>query len=142
MKRRNTGVGMPLRAAINVTPIIDVALTLVIILLITAPMLALSDLEVDLPSAVTRGPEDAVKINITLSRTGRIAINERIVEREAFGPLLAGLLSNPGNEDVLVVLRADTEVPYSTIRTVLGEARGAGARRMAIAALQRGGGER
>lgn len=133
---------MPLRAAINVTPIIDVALVLVIILLITAPMLALSDLEVTLPAAVTRGAEDDVKINITLSRTGRIAINEHIVDRSAFRQALCGLLSNPGNEDVLVVLRADTEVPYEAIRKVLGEARDAGARRLAIATLQKGGSER
>jgi biopolymer transport protein TolR len=142
MKRRNSGGDMPLRAAINVTPIIDVALVLVIILLITAPMLALSDLEITLPSAVTRGAEDEVKINVTLSRSGGLAVNERIVGREAFGRMLGGLLSNPGNEDVLVVLRADTDVPYSTIRTVLGEARAAGARRLAIATLQKGGDER
>ena len=133
---------MPLRAVINVTPILDVALTLVIILLITAPMLALSDLEVDLPTAVTRGTEEDVKINVTLSRTGELAVNEQVVGRTAFGPTISGLLSRPGNEDVLVVLRADAEVPYEQVRTVLGEARSAGARRLAIATRQRGGDQR
>ena len=142
MKRTRSDRGMPLRAAINVTPIIDVALTLVIILLITAPMLALSDLEVELPAAVTRGTEVDVKINVTLSVTGELAVNERMVGRAAFGRTLSGLLSRPGNEDVLVVLRADAGVPYSTVRSVLGEAREAGARRMAIATRQRGGDER
>ena len=143
MKRKicNSGGGMPLRAAVNVTPIIDVALVLVIILLVTAPMLALADLDVELPAAVTRGAEDEVKVNITLSKTGELAINEHIVGRENFGRSLGTLLSNPGNEDLLVVLRADTGVPYSSIRAVLGEARSAGARRLAIATLQRGGGE-
>jgi biopolymer transport protein TolR len=139
MKRANRGGGMPLRAVINVTPIIDVALTLVIILLITAPMLALSDLEVDLPTAVTRGTEEDVKINVTLSRTGELAVNEQVVGRAAFGQALSDLLSRPGNDDVLVVLRADAEVPYAQIRTVLAQARDAGARRLAIATRQRGG---
>mgnify|MGYP001828093091 CR=1 FL=1 len=139
MKRRSNSGEMPLRAAINVTPIIDVALVLVIILMVTAPMLALSDLDVDLPSAVTRGAEEAVKVNVTLSNTGEMAINEVIVERRDFERSLGDLLSNPGNEDVLVVLRADTEVPYSSIRKVLGEARAAGAQRLAIATLQKGG---
>lgn len=142
MKRTHNRGGMPLRAVINVTPIIDVALTLVIILLITAPMLALSDLEVELPAAVTRGTEEDVKINVTLSRTGELAVNELVVGRGSFGRTLSGLLSRPGNKDVLVVLRADAEVPYATIRSVLGEAREAGARRMAIATRQRGGDRR
>ena len=142
MKRKTCSSGIPLRAAINLTPIIDVALVLVIILLITAPMLALADLDIELPAAVTRGAEDEVKVNITLSRTGELAINERIIGRENFGRSLGALLSNPGNENLLVVLRADTEVPYSSIKAILGEARAAGARRLAIATLQSGGGDR
>lgn len=142
MKRKQQTGGMPLRAAVNVTPIIDVALVLVIILLVTAPMLALADIDVDLPAAVSRGAEEAVKVNITLSNEGEMAINEREVSRRDFGRAMEDLLANPGNEDVLVVLRADTEVPYSTIRAVLGEARAAGARRLAIATLQRGGCQR
>jgi len=141
MKRKICSSGIPLRAAINLTPIIDVALVLVIILLITAPMLALADLDVELPTAVTRDAEDEVKVNITLSRTGELAINERIIGRESFGRSLGDLLSHPGNEDLLVVLRADTEVPYSSIKAILGEARTAGAHRLAIATLQSGGGD-
>jgi len=141
MKRKICSTGMPMRATINLTPIIDVALVLVIILLITAPMLALADLDVTLPAAVSRGAEDDVKINITLSSDGELAINEHIIGRERFGRELEALLSSGDNKNVLVVLRADTEVPYASIRTVLGEARSAGARRLAIATLQRGGGE-
>lgn len=141
MKRKICSNGIPLRAAINLTPIIDVALVLVIILLITAPMLALADLDITLPAAVTRDAEDDLKINITLSSDGEVAINEHIIGRERFEQVLEGLLSSGKNKDVLVVLRADTEVPYSSIRMVLAEAKSAGARRLAIATLQRGGGE-
>ena len=141
MKRKICSNGIPLRAAINLTPIIDVALVLVIILLITAPMLALADLDVTLPAAVSRGAEDDVKINITMTNDGQVAINEHIIGRERFGQVLEGLLSSGDNKDVLVVLRADTEVPYSSIRMVLAEAKSAGALRLAIATLQRGGGE-
>ncbi len=141
MKRKICSNGIPLRAAINLTPIIDVALVLVIILLITAPMLALADLDITLPAAVTRDAEDDLKINITLSSDGEVAINEHIIGRERFEQVLEGLLSSGDNYDVLVVLRADTEVPYSSIRMVLAEAKSAGARRLAIATIQRGGGE-
>jgi len=141
MKRKICSSGIPLHAAINLTPIIDVALVLVIILLITAPMLALADLDVELPAAVTRDTEDEVKINITLNMDGEMAINEHIIGRERFGGTLKALLSSGDNKNVLVVLRADTDVPYSSIQAILGEARAAGARRLAIATLQRGGGE-
>ncbi|HSG27055.1 MAG TPA: biopolymer transporter ExbD [Candidatus Krumholzibacterium sp.] len=139
MKRTRRDSEMPPGATINVTPIIDVALVLVIILLITAPMLSLADIDVTLPAAVSRGAEEEVKINITMSKTGELAINEHIVRGTEFGPSLRTLLSSSGNKDVLVVLRADTEVPYSSIRSVLGEARAAGAARLAIATLQKGG---
>jgi len=133
---------MPLRAAINVTPIIDVSLTLVIILLITAPMMAMADIDVTLPAAVSRGAEEVVKVTISMNETGELAINEHTVGESDFEPSLRALLSNPDNKDVLVVLRADREVPYSSIRSILAEARAAGALRLAIATLPKGGCER
>ena len=48
----------PCMVKINVTPIIDVALVLVIILLVTAPILSVADLDIQLPTAHTRGAED------------------------------------------------------------------------------------
>src|SRR5262245_62210609 len=50
----------------NMTPLIDVALVLVIILLVTAPMLSVADLPVQLPQAVTREAEDERNVSITL----------------------------------------------------------------------------
>ena len=142
MKRKYHGGGTPLRTAINVTPIIDVALVLVIILLITAPMMARTDIDVTLPAAVSRGAEEEVKVNITLGTGGELAINEHRVCREEFVPALRSLLGSGDNHEVLVVVRADTAVPYSSIRSILGEARGAGAKRLAIATLQKGGSAR
>ena len=142
MKRKYHGGGAPLRTAINVTPIIDVALVLVIILLITAPMMARTDIDVTLPAAVSRGAEDEVKVNITLGTGGELAINEHRVGREEFVPALRSLLGSGDNRNVLVVVRADTAVPYASIRSILGDARGAGAKRLAIATLQKGGSAR
>ncbi|HZE19266.1 MAG TPA: biopolymer transporter ExbD, partial [Candidatus Angelobacter sp.] len=61
---------------VNVTPIIDVALVLVIILLVTAPLLSVADLPVDLPQARTREAEDERNVSITLSSTGRLAVDD------------------------------------------------------------------
>lgn len=122
---------------INVTPIIDVALVLVIILLVTAPLLSVADLPVDLPQARSREAEDERNVSITLSTTGAIAIDDDIVSRSELRSALQARLAKSGNEAVLVVVRADTGAPYSAVRQLLEEARAAGATRIAIATRQK-----
>jgi len=121
---------------VNVTPLIDVALVLVIILLVTAPMLPASDVPVNLPVAATREAEDERNISITLGSDGRLAIDDDVVEPSQLRIRLAAKLAEPGNASVLVVIRADSGVAYARVRALLGEARLAGARRLAIATRQ------
>ena len=123
-------------AKINLTPIIDVALVLVIILLITAPMLSVADIEVNLPQAQTRGAEDEARVSITLSKNGELAINEDLIDYDMIRPVLRSVLEKADDDNMLVVLRADQEIPYEFIRGILGEARAAGAKRLAIATNQ------
>ena len=66
----------PTIAKINVTPIIDVALVLVIILLITAPMISTAHMDINLPEAKTRNLEDEVRLSITVGKDGAIAVDE------------------------------------------------------------------
>src|SRR3989442_10302192 len=122
---------------INVTPIIDVALVLVIILLVTAPMLSVADLPVNLPQAHTREAEDERNVSITLSSDGYIAVDNVVVERPGLRRHLAARLSEPGNQNVLVVVRADADAPYAAVRGLLEDARAAGAKRLAIATRQK-----
>ena len=135
MKRFNR-YDLPQTARINLTPIIDVALVLVIILLITAPMLSLADIDITLPAAQTRGAEDEGRISITLGKAGELAVNEELVSPDKLRAMLRMLLSIEENADKLVVVRADQEVPYELIRVILREAREAGATRLAIATMQ------
>ena len=121
----------------NVTPIIDVALVLVIILLVTAPMMSTADLPVDLPQAGTREAENERNVSITLASDGRLAVDGDAVAPEAVRALLAQRLAEPGNDAVLVVIRADSGARYSTVRGLLADARQAGARRIAIATRQK-----
>lgn len=122
---------------VNVTPIIDVALVLVIILLVTAPMLSVADLPVNLPQAQTRESEDERNLSITLSSSGELALDETRVTRENLTAAIHDRLAQKGNENVLVVVRADADAPYSTVRGLLDDARDAGARRIAIATKQK-----
>jgi biopolymer transport protein TolR len=121
---------------VNVTPIIDVALVLVIILLVTAPLLSVADLPVNLPQAQTRESEDERNLSITLSSRGELALDDHIVSRSDLPSALRARLEQKDNENVLVVVRADMDASYGTVKEILEEARDAGARRIAIATRQ------
>ena len=140
--RRRAPATSELITRVNVTPIIDVALVLVIILLVTAPMMSVADLPVDLPQARTREAEDERNVSVTLATSGRMAVDETEVTAESFRAALAQRLAEPGNDAVLVVVRADTGIPFSIVRHTLDQARAAGAKRLAIATRQRTEGSR
>ena len=136
MGRRRAVPESEMITTINVTPIIDVALVLVIILLVTAPLMSVADMPVDLPQARTREAEDERNVSVTMGADGGLAIDEHRVTRQELGPALAQRLAESGNEGVLVVVRADSNAPYAAVRVLLDTARGAGAKRLAIATRQ------
>jgi biopolymer transport protein ExbD len=126
----------PQFAKIVIVPIIDVALVLVIVLLISAPMVSMANIPVSLPLASSRGAEDEPRITITLGKGGELALDEKTVSVEALPVLLRAQLE-AGREDMLVVVRADQDIPYSLVRDIISKAREAGARRLAIATRQK-----
>ena len=114
-------------------PIIDVALVLVVILLITAPVLTARDMGITLPEAHSKSPSDDLKVSITLGKDGQVAVDEDIVPPEGLVAAVGRRISET-NEDVLVVVRADASMPYSMVAEIIKDARAAGAKRLAIAA--------
>ena len=135
MKRRSAAAPEMI-TKVNVTPIIDVALVLVIILLVTAPLISVADLPVNLPQAHTREAEDQRNVSITLGSGGELAVDDRIVAESELTAALAARLADLGS-DVLVVVRADADAPSGRVRELLDLARGAGAKRLAIATRQK-----
>jgi biopolymer transport protein TolR len=121
---------------VNVTPVIDVALVLVIILLVTAPMMSVTDRSVNLPVARTREAEDQRNVSITLTGDGHVALDKADIPPTELRDRLAAQLAEPGNDGVLVVVRADTVVPFQVVRQTLQDVRAAGAKRVAIATRQ------
>jgi biopolymer transport protein ExbD len=136
MRRKTANADLITR--VNVTPIIDVALVLVIILLVTAPMMSVSHLDVRLPEARTREAEDERNVSVTLGTHGELAVDDRNVTAATLGTAVAQRLAQPGNAGVLVVVRADTATPYAEVKHALDTIRSAGAKRVAIATRQKG----
>jgi biopolymer transport protein ExbD len=126
-------------STINVTPIIDVALVLVIILMMTAPMMAVPDLGLDLPQANSRGIGDTSHLTVTLALNGQVAIDATVVPREAFLRELSARMADRGEAERLLIVRADEGVAYAAVREILAEARAAGTARVAIATRPRTG---
>ena len=134
--------GAPLLIKINVTPIIDVALVLVIILLVTAPILSVADLDIELPTAHTRGAEDEQRISISLGPEGELAVDERMVSFASLASAVQARISESGDASTLVVVRADAAATHGEIRVLMREIKGAGAKRIAVATTQTGKDER
>jgi len=134
--KRRSAAAPEMITKVNVTPIIDVALVLVIILLVTAPLISVADLPVNLPQAHTREAEDQKNVSITLGSGGELAVDDRIVAESELASALSARLADLGT-NVLVVVRADADAPSGRVRALLDLARGAGAKRLAIATRQK-----
>ena len=132
----------PCMVRINVTPIIDVALVLVIILLVTAPILSVADLDIQLPAAQTRGAEDERRISISLGPNGELAMDDELVSLNSMAGAITRRLDEWGDENTLVVVRADATAPHGDIRVLMREIMGTGAQRIAVATTQSGDSER
>lgn len=116
---------------INVTPLVDVMLVLLIIFMVTAPMLqqSQSQVNVDLPN-VTASPataaEDAVVITVDLNR--RVFVNDRQVQQADLGEKLSVLFQGRPRKEIF--LRADQNVPYGEVVKTMAVIRKAGITRL------------
>jgi biopolymer transport protein TolR len=111
-------------AEINVTPLVDVMLVLLIIFMITAPMLQ-QGLDVNLPVATgTPQPSRDDQIVLTVTKDGQIYLNQTVYTLEALRPKLQALYQN--RPDQTLFLRADAEVTYGAVVQVMDEVKKAG----------------
>jgi biopolymer transport protein TolR len=117
---------------INVTPLVDVMLVLVVILIITAPLLA-SSIRLELPRAEGTQPGDAPRfLTLVLDRNGQAFLNDRpATAAQLAEQLAAAAKANPETE---IQLRADQAVPYGKVVEVMGVAHKAGLSRIGFVA--------
>lgn len=121
---------------IDTTPLVGVALILVIVFMVTSPLLMKqADMELELPKARTVEAESQENITISISKDGELALNEDVIQSR----LLLASLQKEIREfpDRLVVIRADKNVPHENVLSVLSVAKKAGATHLAIATVQR-----
>ncbi|MDE2369790.1 MAG: biopolymer transporter ExbD [Burkholderiales bacterium] len=126
--RLETGRPAQPMAEINMTPLIDVMLVLLVIFIITAPLMA-SSLRLDLPRTAGAAPADAPAfVALALDAQGRLYLGEQPATREQVtAAVRAAAKRDPGTE---VQLRADSRVPYGRVAELIGWVQEAGLSRI------------
>jgi biopolymer transport protein ExbD len=108
-------------AEINVTPLVDVVLVLLIIFMVTAPFLQ-GGLEIDLPKVATRGLDVREGLIISVRPDRTIAVGNRTVKWND----LEDALKRAGAAQRPVFLKADQRVPYGTVVELIARLRRSG----------------
>jgi len=120
-------------SGVNIVPVIDLCLVLLIILMVTSPLLEVPDISVKLPKARTIESKDR-NISVTSSMDGRIAINSEMVKDEDFeGALKKHLVKDP---EILVIIRVDKAAPYISLTDIMARCKKAGAQNISIGTEQ------
>ena len=117
---------------INMTPLIDVMLVLLVIFLVTAPLLA-GSIRLDLPQTEAALPQDVPPaVQVVVDKAGTAYLDERPVTAGQLAERLAQIAQR--NPDAELQLRADRTVPYGRVVEVMGIAQQAGLERIAFVA--------
>ncbi|HEY5711517.1 MAG TPA: protein TolR [Allosphingosinicella sp.] len=120
-------------AEINVTPMVDVMLVLLIIFMVTAPLLT-TGVQVDLPDSKAAALEQNNEpVAISIDANGRIFVDDAPIAADALAPRLQQIAA--GSREAggpRIFLRADQGLDYGQVMTVMGELNHAGLRRVAL----------
>ncbi|MCP9222179.1 ExbD/TolR family protein [Erythrobacter sp. LQ02-29] len=123
--RRGRGTRRAPVAEINVTPLVDVMLVLLIIFMVTAPLLT-AGVPVDLPESRANAlPQESQQVTISMRSDGSVYIDDAPVSG-GVGDALAAIAPGPDGKPPEVVLRADRGLDYGRVMGVMGELSRAG----------------
>ena len=114
------------QADINVTPLVDVMLVLLIIFMVTAPMLT-AGVPIDLPDSKAEAlKEEPHAVTISMDGKGRVFIDQQELAPGELSDRLASVVRDSGDKLPLVTLRADKKLDYGRVIAVMGELNAAG----------------
>ncbi len=115
---------------INVVPLVDIILVVLIIFMVTAPMIMKPSINVNLPKAATGEQTNPTQLNITVTVDGGILLNGTIAsEEEIRAKAVEQVATNP---DVQAVIAADQSVPHGKVVSVLDLVKSSGVKKFAI----------
>ena len=137
----------PVMAEINVTPMVDVMLVLLIIFMVAAPLLTVS-IQVDLPKAAggTATNADTTPLEVTVKKSGGgncvskvdVYLGDTQIALGELGPKIKAIKETRGGGEQVIKIRGDRDTCYSDMMKVLGLARDAGYRASIVVVPEQG----
>ena len=123
----------PVMAEINVTPMVDVMLVLLIIFMVSAPLLTVG-VPIDLPQSQAKSlDQDKEPLTISVNTKGEIFLQNSQIAVEELVPKLQAIAQARGsNGEERIFVRGDRKVDYGTVMRVMGRLSAAGFRRVAL----------
>jgi len=117
-------------AEINVTPLVDVMLVLLVIFMVTAPMMQ-QGVQVNLPKADTKAMNPAEEtVVVTVDKSSKVFINKEETPEENLRAKLTDMFASRTKKEVF--LKADAGVPYGEVVKIMADIKGAGIERLGM----------
>src|SRR5437588_9532892 len=122
----------PVMAEINVTPMVDVMLVLLIIFMVSAPLLTVG-VPLDLPQTQAKTLDlDKEPLTVSVNLKGQVYLQNTEIAVEELVPKLKAVTEARGGAEERIFVRGDRQVDYGTVRKVMGRISAAGFRRVAL----------
>ena len=136
--QRGRGRRAPM-AEINVTPLVDVMLVLLIIFMVTAPLLT-AGVPVNLPDSRAKAlDQDQKPVQLSLDAAGKLYVDDEEITEAALPQRLEQIATRPaGAEPPQIFLRADRGLDYGRVMRVMGELNRAGLNRVSLLTVDGG----
>jgi biopolymer transport protein TolR len=129
---RRRGRRNEVMSAINVTPMVDVMLVLLIIFMVSAPLLTVG-VPIDLPQSQAKSlDQDKEPLTISVDTQGKVFLQNSEIPIEELVAKLTAVTSARGGMDERVYVRGDRKVDYGTVMKVMGRLSAAGFKRVAL----------
>jgi TolR protein len=119
----------PSMSDINVTPLVDVILVLLIIFMVTAPMMS-RGIDVKLPRTESGSDAQEDRLVVTVDRDSTIFLNDKPVNLALLTDRLKGEMQRTGTD--FIFLKADEQVPYGRVMAVMDQIKRAGAEKVGM----------
>lgn len=115
---------------INVVPLVDIILVVLIIFMVTAPMLLKPSINVNLPKAASGEATTKTQLNISISATGVLSLNGAVANEENIKEKALELVK--ANPEIQAVIAADKDVPHGRVVSIIDIVKTAGVKKFAI----------
>src|SRR5258707_12680975 len=122
----------PVMSEINVTPMVDVMLVLLIIFMVSAPLLTVG-VPLDLPQTQAKSLDnDKEPLTVSVNTKGEVFLQNSEIKVDELVPKLQAITQARGGNDERIYVRGDKKVDYGTVMRVMGRLSAAGFRRVAL----------